>query len=93
MKFTRLFMLVALLSSSVTSASAYTEEQLRGALKLFLSLQGFQCGTILNVDQREEPRAFEILCTEDENSKGEETLYFFQFVGAGAVVEIIEDES
>ncbi len=90
MKITRLFVLVAVLLSSVSSASAYTEEQLRSGLKLFLSLQGFECGNILNVDMREEPRAFDILCAENEDGSGEETLYFFQFVGVGAVVKIID---
>ena len=90
MKTSRLFLLVAVLLSSASSASAYTEEQLRSGLKLFLHLQGFECGNIVNVDMREEPRAFDILCAENENGSGEETLYFFQFVGAGAVVEIIE---
>ncbi len=90
MKTSRLFLIVALLMSSVSTASAYTEEQLRSGLKLFLSLQGFECGNILNVDQREEPRAFDILCADNDDGSGEETLYFFQFVGAGAVVKIIE---
>ncbi len=90
MKPSRLLLLVAVLLSSVSSASAYTEEQLRTGLKLFLHLQGYECANILNVDMREEPRAFDILCTENENGNGEETLYFFQFVGAGAVVEVIE---
>ena len=90
MKISRLFMTVALLFSTASSASAYTEEQLRTGLKLFLHLQGYECANILNVDMREEPRAFDILCAENENGSGEETLYFFQFVGAGAVVEIIE---
>lgn len=90
MKTSRLFLIVALLMSSVSTASAYTEEQLRSGLKLFLSLQGFECGNILNVDQREEPRAFDILCADNDDGSGEETMYFFQFVGAGAVVEIIE---
>lgn len=90
MKISRLIMLVAFLFSAASNASAYTEEQLRSGLKLFLHLQGFTCGNILNVDMREEPRAFNILCAENENGSGEETLYFFQFVGAGAVVEIIE---
>lgn len=90
MKISRIFLLVAVLLSSVSTASAYTEEQLRSGLKLFLHLQGFECGNILNVDMREEPRAFDILCAENENGDGEETLYFFQFVGAGAVVEIID---
>lgn len=90
MKFPRLFIFVAVLFSITSNASAYTEEQLRSGLKLFLHLQGFECGSIINVDMREEPRAFDILCTEHENGTGEETLYFFQFVGANAVVEIIE---
>lgn len=90
MKISRLFITVALLLSTTSSASAYTEEQLRSGLKLFLHLQGHECANILNVDMREEPRAFNILCAENENGSGEETLYFFQFVGAGAVVEIIE---
>lgn len=90
MKTSRLFLIIALLMSSVSAASAYTEEQLRSGLKLFLSLQGFDCGNILNVDQREEPRAFDILCAANDDGSGEETKYFFQFVGAGAVVEIIE---
>ncbi|PCJ74032.1 MAG: hypothetical protein COA53_11000 [Rhodobacteraceae bacterium] len=90
MKTSRLFLIVALLMSSVSTASAYTEEQLRSGLKLFLSLQGFECGNILNVDQREEPRAFDILCADNDDGSGEETMYFFQFVGAGAVVKIIE---
>lgn len=90
MKTSRLFMLFALFFSAASSASAYTEEQLRSGLKLFLHLQGYECANILNVDMREEPRAFNILCAENENGSGEETLYFFQFVGAGAVVEIIE---
>ena len=90
MKISRLFMTAALLLSTASSASAYTEEQLRSGLKLFLHLQGYECANILNVDMREEPRAFNILCAENKNGSGEETLYFFQFVGAGAVVEIIE---
>jgi len=90
MKASRLFLIVALLLSSVSSASAYTEEQLRSGLKLFLRLQGYECANIMNVDQREEPRAFDILCAENDDGTGEETLYFFQFVGAGAVVEVIE---
>jgi len=90
MKITRLFVLVAVLFSAVTSASAYTEEQLRSGLKLFLHLQGHECGNILNVDMREESRAFDILCAKNEDGSGEETLFFFQFVGAGAVVEVIE---
>ena len=90
MKISRLFITVTLLLSAASSASAYTEEQLRSGLKLFLHLQGYECANILNVDMREEPRAFNILCAENENGSGEETLYFFQFVGAGSVVEIIE---
>ena len=90
MKTSRLFLLIAVLMSSVSSASAYTDEQLRSGLKLFLHLQGFECGNILNVDTREEPRAFNIQCAENSDGSGVETLYFFQFVGAGAVVEIIE---
>jgi len=90
MKTSRLFLVVALFLSSVSSASAYTEEQLRSGLKLFLRLQGYECANILNVDMREEPRAFDIICAENEDGTGEETLYFFQFVGAGAVVEVIE---
>ncbi|MBL4872832.1 MAG: hypothetical protein JKY41_05415 [Rhodobacteraceae bacterium] len=90
MKASRLFLIVALLFSSVSSVSAYTEEQLRSGLKLFLRLQGYECANILNVDMREEPRAFDILCAENDDGTGEETLYFFQFVGASAVVEVIE---
>ena len=90
MKISRLFLLFAVLLSTVSSALAYTEEQLRSGLKLFLHLQGYECANILTVDMREEPRAFNILCTEHENGSGVETLYFFQFVGAGAHVEVIE---
>ena len=90
MKISRLFLVVALLVSAASSASAYTEEQLRSGLKLFLHLQGYECGNILNVDMREEPRAFDILCSEKDDGNGEETKYFFQFVGEGAVVEVIE---
>lgn len=90
MKTTRLFLVLTLLMSSVTAASAYTEDQLRNGLKLFLKLQGHECAKIIEVDAREEPRAFNILCAENEDGSGDEVKFFFQFVGAGAVVEVIE---
>ncbi len=90
MKITRLLVLATFLVSATSSASAYTEEQLRSGLKLFLHLQGFECGNVLNVDMREEPRAFDILCAINEDGTGGETLYFFQFVGAGAEIKVIE---
>lgn len=89
MKFVRILLALTTLLFSVSAASAYTEEQLRSGLKLFLKLQGHECGYIVNVDMREEPRAFNILCAESEGSE-EEIMYFFQFVGAGAVVEVID---
>lgn len=92
MKTSRLVLIGAMILSMASSASAYTEEQLRSGLKLFLHLQGFECGRILNVDARDEPRAFEILCAYSEDGSGEDVLYFFQFVGAGALVEVIEQD-
>ncbi|MGE4611223.1 MAG: hypothetical protein AAED33_07505 [Paracoccaceae bacterium] len=92
MKTTRLFLIIAMIVSSASGVAAYTEEQLRGGLKLFLHLQGFECAYIADVEMREEPRAFNILCNLQEDGSGEEILYFFQFVGDGAVVEIINNE-
>ncbi len=90
MKPTPLFLILTLLMSSVTAASAYTEDQLRSGLKLFLKLQGHECAKIIDVGAREEPRAFDILCAEYEDGSGDEVKFFFQFVGAGAVVEVVE---
>ncbi|MEO1919166.1 MAG: hypothetical protein ABGW81_05585 [Paracoccaceae bacterium] len=92
MKITRLLLIIAMIASSASGVAAYTEEQLRSALKLFLHLQGFECAYIADVDMREEPRAFNILCNLQEDGSGEEILYFFQFVGDGAFVEVINDE-
>ena len=36
MKTTRLFLIIAMIVSSASGVAAYTEEQLRGGLKLFL---------------------------------------------------------
>ncbi len=68
-------------------AQSDQETEYRNAVSLFITLQGYACGSVLTVEQREEPNAFNVTCALNADGSGEEVTYFFQLEGGGAVVK------
>lgn len=90
MRDTRLFLLVALLFSSISSASAYTEEQFRTYIKLGIGMYGFECGQILEVEANDDGIAYNILCSDNTDGSGPNTHYYMLLGEGNFIVKVID---
>lgn len=89
MSFMRAVTLTATLAMAAVPAVAQSESdaEYRNAVSTFITMQGFACGSVLSVTQREEANAFDVVCSANANGSGDTTSYFFQLTGEGAVVK------
>ncbi len=78
---------ISTLPALAETDKAAQEAQYRKAVSTFITLQGFPCGAVLTVAQREEPNAFDVVCSTNEDGSGVELAYFFQLINGGAVVK------
>ncbi len=90
MSFIRMTALAATLASVALPvvADAETDAEYRNAVSTFITLQGFTCGSVLTVTQREEPNAFDVVCAAKPDGSGEKLTYFFQLAGGKAIVKL-----
>ncbi len=79
----------ALIATTAVPALAQSDQETeyRNAVSLFITLQGYPCGSVLTVEQREEPNAFNVTCALAADGSGEQVTYFFQLEGGGAIVK------
>jgi len=59
-------------------------------VSMFITLQGYSCVSVLSVEQREEPNAYDVICTDQENEQGNQLRYFFQLANGAAVVKPLD---
>lgn len=86
MKHIRSAALIAVLSLIAVPSFSNDDAEYRNAVSTFIKLQGYECGSVLTVSQREEPNAFDVTCASGADGAGSQMVYFFQLSDDGAVV-------
>jgi|LGOV01.1.fsa_nt_gb hypothetical protein len=92
MKTIRLFLTVAILSSSVLNASAYTKEDYHNYIRNHIIAAGFSCGSILGGNLSEDGRGFDLTCSELENERGETKQYYMLIDGTSVIIKFIDGD-